>query len=213
MLTRLLGLISARRTRSSNPIQRADTDRSDGPPVDRSHAQPLRAEDLALAMDGQTTADTVIAAAHARAETREKANGWRRLPALWRAAPTPAGTIELTSSVLRYQYPESSGFFVLQHMRAAEARQGSLELLMADTRFTIPRVCRPSMMANMINAILNGTYDPTAPFRPACNSCRHRRPGAGCGANPPGVELTECCPDRQHQDWCPAYRSGRPAPA
>ena len=123
-----------------------------------------------------------------------------------RLAPLPQqGTAWVTAALVRYSFPQRSGIIPLAHVQQAVVNQGGIDLHLPDRVIHIPALCRPHPFANIINGIISTNYDPTQPFRPACRTCRHQV-GQRCGAQPPAVNSTTCCPDTAHLDWCIAYR-------
>lgn len=179
----------------------------------RAHVPPLEAGDLAGLIPGYSEPKPILAFAHSVHKPETTGRSTLAKPVCRRHGIdlTTSGEVRLTPGIVHYKYPNESGIIALQHMVRAEANADQLDLLMTNTVITLPGLCRAKPMALIINAILEGTYDPTADFRPACHSCQQRNASNRCGAQPPPLTMVACCPNSPSQDWCVAYRNGPPA--
>lgn len=121
-------------------------------------------------------------------------------------APLPQdGAAWVTAAVIRYRFQQRSGIIALAHVQQAVVNPGGIDLHLPDSVMHIPALCRPHPFANIINGIISARYDPAQPFRPACRTCRHQI-DQSCGAQPPAITSTACCPDTVHLDWWIAHR-------
>ena len=178
-------------------------------PDQREHIPPLDGADVAAIFTGQPRNATMVAKAHNRSEPRWPRHGLvgNLMNLIAPEEPDLNGQVWVSGGLVHYKYRDQSGFVVLRHVVRAVAHPGQLDLVLSDHTFHLPLLCRSKPLAYLINAILQGSYDPTAPFRPACRSCQHLTEDKECGTQPPMITYTECCRHTQHLDWCPAYRA------
>lgn len=206
MRRRIVKLISRASRQRVCPIGRTEIPPAGPPPPSHEHVSPLDARHLADLMERTDTVETVVARGHCGPEEEPQSIGEAARRFLFGHGPAPAGDVHVTDALIRYRFPAASGFIVLQHVQGASIEKGGVTVTMARAALRFPRVCRPDLLANVINAIIDGSYDPGAAIRPCCRSCALRIPNAGCGADPPLLTNTDCCSNTQHLDWCPAYR-------
>ena len=171
-----------------------------------AHLPSLQATDFLDFLEQRTGTNPVLAEAHARQDLPPDNATRAMLRRILGSKPALHGRVWLTAGLLHYQYPCHQGMIVMQHVIRAEAVNERLDIVMPNKIVHLHGLCRSQTMAIMINAILRGDYDPAAPFRPACRSCRHLTDERACGAQPPPITNPSCCQDKQHLDWCPVYR-------
>ena len=177
-----------------------------------AHVPALDPGDLADFLEGRVPPKPVLASAHSSGvATAQNSLLGRAFQAMMGSRHRRDGRIWVTPSLLNYQYPGESGFVVLGHVERVESRDDGIDIIMDRAVFHLPGLCRTEPIRLLVNAIIAGSYDAEAPFRPACRNCRHRTEENRCGAQPPPIVTTECCAQSPQTDWCPAHRSGESA--
>lgn len=117
-------------------------------------------------------------------------------------------SIRLMGHLLYFRYAGRSGFFVLAHVQ--EAHVGPQNRLILTMRNGIakplPPLCRPHALANLINALIDGTIRHDTALRPSCHTCIKLDGQLSCTLRPNPLPPSPCCPNDPNTDWCPNHK-------